>query len=75
MGAAKFDSITGSRWTYTARGSLVNIAARIGALATGGQTLLSKTTADRIADQIHLKNLGKFDLKNVKDPVEVFQLS
>ena len=75
VGAAKFDSITGSRWTYTARGSLVNIAARIGALATGGQTFLSKTTADRVIDQIHLKNLGKFDLKNVKDPVEIFQLS
>ncbi len=75
VGAAKFDSITGSRWTYTARGNLVNVAARIGALATGGQTFLSKTTADRVIDQIHLKNLGKFELKNVKDPVEVFQLS
>ncbi len=74
VGAAKFDSITGSRWTYTARGSLVNIAARIGALAKGGQTLLSKNTADRIADQTRLNNLGKFELKNVKDKVEVFQL-
>jgi class 3 adenylate cyclase len=74
VGAAKFDSITGSRWTYTARGSLVNVAARIGALAKGGQTLLSKNTADRIADQTRLNNLGKFELKNVKDKVEVFQL-
>ena len=75
VGAAKFDSITGSRWTYTARGSLVNVAARIGAIATGGQTLLSRTTADCVIDQIHLKNLGKFKLKNVKEPTEVFQLS
>jgi len=74
VGAAKFDSITGSRWTYTARGNLINIAARIGALASGGQSLLSRPTADQIADQIHLKNLGKFELKNVKDKVEVFQL-
>ncbi|MBW2178434.1 MAG: hypothetical protein JRH03_16120, partial [Deltaproteobacteria bacterium] len=63
-----------SRWTYTARGSLVNIAARLGALASGGQTLLSRITADRITDQIHVKNLGNFELKNVQDPVEVFQL-
>jgi len=74
VGAAKFNSVTGSRWTYTARGSLVNIAARIGALASGGQTLLSKSTADRISDQSDLKNLGKFELKNVKNRVEVFQL-
>ena len=75
VGAVKFDSITGSRWTYTARGSLVNVAARIGALATGGQILLTRSTADRIAHEIHLKNLGKFDLKNVKEPTEVFQLN
>ena len=29
VGAAKFDSYTGSRWTYTARGGVVNLAARI----------------------------------------------
>jgi len=74
VGAAKFESITGSRWTYTARGNLVNVAARIGALATGGQTLLSRPTADRVNDQIHLKNLGKFELKNVKDKVAVYEL-
>ena len=74
VGAVKFDSITGSRWTYTARGSLVNVAARIGALATGGQTLLSRPTADRVLDQMPLKNLGTFELKNVKEPTEVFQM-
>jgi class 3 adenylate cyclase len=74
VGAAKFDSITGSRWTYTARGSLVNVAARIGALATGGQTLLSRPTADRVSDHIQMNKLGKFELKNVKERTEVFQL-
>ena len=74
VGAAKFDSIAGSRWTYTARGNLVNVAARIGALASGGQTLLSKSTANRITDQIHLNTLGKFELKNVKNKVEIYQL-
>ena len=74
VGAAKFDSIAGSRWTYTARGNLINIAARIGALATGGQTLLSKATADRIMRQMDVKKMGNFTLKNVKDKVEVYQL-
>ncbi len=74
VGAAKFDSIAGSRWTYTARGSLINVAARIGTMAKGGQTLLSKTTADRIANQMDLKQLGKFALKNVKEDVTVYEL-
>ena len=74
VGAARFDSLAGSRWTYTARGSLVNVAARIGAMATGGQTFLSKTTAERVKRQIDLKKIGKFTFKNVKDQVEVYQL-
>ena len=74
VGATRFDSLAGSRWTYTARGSLVNVAARIGAMAKGGQTLLSQTTAERVLRQIDLKNVGKFAFKNVKDKVEIYQL-
>jgi len=33
VGATRFDSLAGTWWTYTARGSLVNVAARIGAMA------------------------------------------
>ena len=34
VGAAKFETYSGSRWTYTARGNLTNVAARIGAQAS-----------------------------------------
>jgi len=74
VGAAKFDSYTGSRWTYTARGSLTNIAARIGAQAKGGRILLSPTTAIRIKDHFTLAPLGKFTLKNVSEEVEIFEV-
>jgi hypothetical protein len=40
VGAAKFDSYTGSRWTYTARGMTTNIAARIGPLRPGAGCFL-----------------------------------
>lgn len=72
VGAAKFDSITGSRWTYTARGGITNVAARIGAQAKGGKVFLSKTTAARIKDHFSLSPLGKFNLKNVSEEVEIF---
>ena len=74
LGAAKFDSITGSRWTYTARGSITNVAARIGAQARGGKVFLSNTTADRIKDQFTLTPLGNFNLKNVTEEIEIFEI-
>jgi len=74
VGAAKFDSITGSRWTYTARGGITNVAARIGAQARGGKVFLSKTTAERIKDHFSLSPLGNFNLKNVTEEVEIFEI-
>jgi class 3 adenylate cyclase len=74
VGAAKFDSYTGSRWTYTARGSITNVASRIGAQAKGGRIFLSPTTAARIKDQFNLAPLGKFSLKNVSEEVEIYEV-
>ena len=72
LGAAKFDSLTGSRWTYTARGMVTNLAARIGDLATGGAVLLSRSTVDRVKEHFSLSSLGKVSLKNVSEEVEIF---
>lgn len=74
VGAAKFESITGSRWTYTARGSVVNVASRLGALARKGSIFVSKDTADLIAEHFPLIPRGKFKLKNVSEEVEVFEV-
>jgi class 3 adenylate cyclase len=74
VGAVKFESITGSRWTYTARGSVVNVAARLGALATRGSIFVSKDTANLIADRLPLISRGKHKLKNVSEEVEVFEV-
>ncbi len=75
VGAAKFDSYTGSRWTYTARGMVTNVAARIGALASDGAIHLSKSTADRVNDHFSVEPKGKFMLKNVSGDVEIFTVN
>ncbi len=72
VGAAKFESVTGSRWNYTARGTTTNVAARIGSLASGGKILLSRTTAARVEGHFSFTSLGKFKLKNVSEEMEVF---
>lgn len=75
VGAAKFDSYTGSRWTYTARGDAVNLAARIGKRATGGRILVSKQTSERLAGRYRTNSLGMFELKNISRKIEIFQLT
>ncbi len=74
VGAAKFETYSGSRWTYTARGRLTNVAARIGSLASGGSIYLTKATADIIKDHFSPVPKGKFKLKNVSEEVEIFEL-
>jgi class 3 adenylate cyclase len=74
VGAAKFDSYTGSRWTYTARGAITNVAARIGAQAKGGKVFVSSTTAQRIKNHFALSALGKFNLKNVTEEIEIYEI-
>jgi len=74
VGAAKFESITGSRWTYTARGTTTNVAARIGALATGGRVYLSSETAERVKEYLSPQFVGNFTLKNVSGEVGVFEV-
>jgi class 3 adenylate cyclase len=74
VGAAKFESIMGSRWTYTARGNLTNVAARISSLGSQGSILMSKETAHRIKAHYCPICRGKFKLKNVSEEVEVFEL-
>ena len=75
VGAAKFDSYTGSRWTYTARGGVVNLAARIGKMASGGRILVSRQTSEQLDGPYSTSSLGLFKLKNISRKVEIFRLT
>jgi class 3 adenylate cyclase len=75
VGAVKFDSYTGSRWTYTSRGMTTNLAARICASARSGQVLLSRETAERVREQFSCCSLGKFSLKNISKEMEIFTIA
>lgn len=74
VGAAKFETYSGSRWTYTARGNLTNVAARIGAQASGGKIYISKPTAERVKGHFSPVSKGNFKLKNVSEEIEIFEL-
>ncbi|UCE55727.1 MAG: adenylate/guanylate cyclase domain-containing protein [Desulfobacterales bacterium] len=74
VGAAKFDSYTGSRWAYTSHGTTVNVAARICSHASGGAVLVSRNTAERAQGNFSFKPLGKYALKNLSEEVDIFAL-
>ena len=58
-------------------GDGVNIASRIEGLSVSGSVLISGKVYDEIRNhpEFSAKSLGKFDLKNVKQPIEVFALT
>jgi class 3 adenylate cyclase len=74
VGAAKFESVTGSRWAYTSHGTTTNVAARLCGQAKGGAVLVSKSTADRVKNHYSFSPLGKLALKNLSGEVDVFAL-
>jgi class 3 adenylate cyclase/putative methionine-R-sulfoxide reductase with GAF domain len=74
VGSAKFEGITGTRWTYTASGMVTNLAARIAEFATGGSILASEETIHRLSDQFFREDLGKQQFKNVGEPLHIFRV-
>jgi DNA-binding response OmpR family regulator len=75
VGPARFEGTVGTHWTYTAVGSAVNVAARIGALAQAGMALVSQETADRVRDVFALKEIGPREFKNVSQPITIYEVT
>lgn len=63
--------------TNTIYGDGVNIASRLESLAVPGSIFISGKVFDDIKNQkdIHAISLGKYQLKNVKEPIEIYALS
>jgi len=75
VGSTCFESVSGTRWTYTASGSVTNTAARIGALASGGKVYIGNETKRRVAQDFEVLDLGEHKLKNVSAPVRVWEVA
>lgn len=60
-----------------AYGDSVNIASRIESLAVPGSVLISYKVYDDIKNQpgLPVTSLGNYELKNIKDPIEIFALT
>jgi class 3 adenylate cyclase len=74
VGSTRFEGVSGTRWTFTASGSVTNMAARLGALAKGGKIYIGQETRKRIGDRFKVIDLGPHELKNVSRPTPVFEV-
>jgi class 3 adenylate cyclase/HAMP domain-containing protein len=74
VGSTRLSSIAGDRWTYTATGTVTNVAARLCAEARRGQILVGPETAGRVREEFPLRRLGPRQLKNVEAPVDVWEV-
>jgi class 3 adenylate cyclase len=74
VGATKIEGKAGTRWTYTASGSVTNLAARLAALGAGDGVFIGPQTRARIDAQFPVEDLGEYRLRNVREPVRVYRL-
>jgi len=74
VGSTRFEGARGTRWTFTASGPVTNLAARLAGAAEAGQALIGADTARFLADRYRLEDLGRKQLKNIADPVEVYRI-
>lgn len=62
------------RADYTAIGGVVNVASRLCDKASDGQILLTRRAYLDVESQVQTKSLGAFELKGVKNAIEVYDL-
>ena len=74
VGFTRLRGRSGERWVYAATGPVTNVAARLAALARGGQTLTTRETAATLAGACACRSLGPHTLKNVAHPVDVVEV-
>lgn len=74
VGMTKFKGMLDTRMTFTASGSVTNIAARLSDHATGGDILISRATKELIDGLWPVYDRGKAKMKGIAEPIQVYSL-
>ena len=74
VGMTRFEGSLDTRMTYTASGSVTNIAARLSDFAKGGDILIGERTKKMIEDVWPCFDRGFAQLKGIKEAVRIYSL-
>ena len=74
LGMTRFSGNLDTRMTYTATGSVTNIAARLSDYAKKGDILIGESTKSLIGDTWPVYPLGELSLKGLTTPLPAFSL-
>jgi class 3 adenylate cyclase len=74
VGMTRFKGMLDTRMTFTASGTVTNIAARLSDHAVGGDILISGTTRDLIDGLWPVYDRGLMQLKGIAEPMQVYSL-
>lgn len=74
VGATRFEGVRGTRWTFTATGSVSNLAARLADFSEAGQLVVGPEAVRRLGGRYHLEKIGCKRLKNIAQPVDIYHI-
>ena len=74
LGMTRLEGTLSTRMTYTASGTVTNLAARLAQHAEGGDILFGERTRQMIEDLWPVHDRGRIRLKGMEEPVHVFSL-
>ena len=74
VGMNRFSGTSGTRMTFTASGSVTNLASRLASSAQEGEILVGPETARRISDKMTLFAKGSMRFKNIRETVQIHSL-
>lgn len=74
VGMTRFKGMLDTRMTFTASGTVTNIAARLSDHAIGGDILISGATRDLIDGLWPVYDRGLMQLKGIAEPMQVYSL-
>ena len=74
VGSTRFEGPSGARWTFTASGSVTNLAARLAGVAGEGQIVAGPETVRRLGERYRLERLGRERLKNISDAIDLYRI-
>ncbi len=74
VGSTRFEDARGTHWTFTASGTVTNIAARLVGVASDGQIVIGPQIRQGVGDRYELESVGEKQLKNLSEPIEVHRV-